>query len=156
MNNRIKKYNEFETQDYFTNGKYCLEAANHLYKFDKVKRFYPVGLLIVHALELLLKAFINHFDSHQFTNVQKLHDLQKLHGKAVDIDVSKNVGIFSHELNSNILRFIRDFYGDSVAVRYKITDCILDFKIIISIKEKMVNPMENLLRNHHLTNSSRG
>lgn len=137
------KVYEFKPIDYLTNGKNCVYTAQMLKDGpDKIKTNYPMRALLVHGIELLLQAFILHFDKSKFI---KIHDLMKLYDIAETIDSSNNLNILTNDLNNAINDIVLDYYSDSVKARYKNKDSRLNLSLFSTLKTLLIKPLEKTI-----------
>lgn len=140
---QIRTFHEFEPIDYLIEGRNCVDTAFLLKDGpDKIKKKYPMRVLLIHGIELLLKAFIQHFDKSKFT---KDHDLKRLYNIVEEIDKSQNLKILTIELNDEINKIISNYYSDSVMARYKNADSNLNFLVFTVLRELLVKPLEKII-----------
>ena len=137
------KVYEFKPIDYLTNGKNCVYTAQMLKDGpDKIRTNYPMRVLLVHGIELLLQAFILHFDKSKFI---RIHDIKKLYSLAEKVDSSLNLNILTNDLNCAINDVVIDYYSDSVKARYKNKDSRLNFSLFLSLKQSLILPLEKTI-----------
>lgn len=137
---------EFEPIDYLKNGKRCVYAAqilkDGLDKLYKAETNYPMKVLLVHGIELLLKAFIQHFNKNEFVEI---HSIKKLYDIAEKIDKSQSFNILTNELHYAVNKVFSDYYPDSVEARYKNVNSKLDFSLFVILKEQLIQPLEKVI-----------
>ncbi|MSU56135.1 MAG: hypothetical protein EXS51_02400 [Candidatus Taylorbacteria bacterium] len=134
---------KFEPIDYLANGKNCVYTAQILKDGpDKLKKNYPMRVLLVHGIELLLQAFILHFDKSKFIRV---HDIKKLYSLAEKIDNSLNLNLLTNDLSCAINDVVLDYYSDSVKARYKNKDSSLNFSLFLILKKSLIQPLEKAI-----------
>lgn len=137
---------KFEPIDYLTNGKNCIYTAEKLKNGpDKIETNYPMRILLVHGVELLLKAFIQHFDKSKFKEIKIEHDIEVLHKTAEEINNQHNLNIFTSELNNAVSKITTDYYPDSVKARYQNTDSRLDFSVFMILRELLIQPLKKII-----------
>ena len=143
------KKEAFAPIDYLANGRNCIELARLLIDGpNKIKNNYPMRVLLVHGIELLLKAFIQHFDKSMFTkrrDINKGHNIKELHRTAEEIDRSHNLNVLTDELKSAINKVVSEYYPDSVKARYTNFNSSLDFSLFMILKELLIQPLEKVI-----------
>ena len=141
---KTRKFEPFEPIDYLVEGRNCVDVAFLLKDGpDKIKKNYPMRVLLIHGIELLLQAFICHFDKSKF---EKGHDIKKFYNIAKKIDKSRNLNILTNELlNNAINKITANYYPDSIKARYKNTNSHLEFSIFMILRELLIQPLEKVI-----------
>lgn len=135
---------DFEPIDYLTNGKNCVYTARRLKNApDKPAANYPMRILLVHGVELLLKAFIEHFDKSKF---QRIHNLKELLETVEEIGALQTPRVIQiNEIRTTIEKLECDYYPDSIAARYTNKNSRLEDSTFTVLEHCLIKPLEKVI-----------
>lgn len=128
MTNKFNKH-EFVSRLYFDGSK-CIESAEVLFKDENKKSTVPYGVLLIHDIELLLKAYLlirntslsddaNEINKYLKKLGHKYYDIYlecKKYGKDLEFPISENSYPSILEVYLDSLR--NTYFEDSIDVRY--------------------------------------
>lgn len=146
MKNKVKHIVDKEkVEDFIGHGKCCVNTAELLFRRARERTFpksmYPAGILLLHGIELLLKAVL----LLQGMNLPRTHSILSLYKKCAEKE-----GFHRGELWACIQLLVRWFASDTVEARYAVLEGTRDRTIIAHntfsvITDELVNPLERFV-----------